>query len=310
MASKMAEWYEIKVRAIMGPDAGDDKEVRILNRLIKWEEDKITYVADDKHVTKILEELGFDDKTKGMDMPVTKDHDDVQPEDDERLDSVEAKRYRRLAATINYLAADRPDLQYTASVLGRSMSNPTARSWANLKRAARYLKAHPTVVLEYPEAELVDVKMLVAYSDSDWAGCKRSRRSTSGGLVVLGGSVLRSWSNRQATIALSSGEAEFHSAAKAAAELMAISGMMRELGWPVDRRLFVDASAAQAMSNRQGVGKLRHLDVKYLWLQDLTKQGCIAVRRIGGQLNPADVLTKPMSFGEMLGKLFAVSVVS
>ena len=91
---------------------------------------------------------------------------------------------------------------------------------------------------------------------------------------------------------------------------MAVSGMMRELGWPVTRRLFVDASAAQAMSNRQGIGKLRHLDVKYLWLQDLTKQGCIAVRKIGGQLNPADILTKPMSFGEMLGKLVGVSVVS
>jgi hypothetical protein len=157
---------------------------------------------------------------------------------------------------------------------------------------------------------MIDVKMLVGYSDSDWAGCKRSRRSTSGGLVTLGGSVLRSWSNRQATIALSSGEAEFHSASKAAAEMMAIGAMMSELGWPVVRRLFVDASAAQAMSNRQGIGKLRHLEVKYLWLQDLAKKGAIAVRKISGHVNPADVLTKPMSFGEMLEKLAVVQVVT
>ena len=224
------------------------------------------------------------------------------------LDNVEAKRYRRLAATINYLAMDRPDLQFTASVLGRTMARPTERSWANLKRAARYLKAHLAVVLEYPDAELIDVKMAVAYSDSDWAGCKASRRSTSGGMVTLGGALLRSWSNRQATIALSSGEAEFHSASKAAAEVMAIGSMMHELGWPVARRLFVDASAAQAMSNRQGLGKLRHLEVKFLWLQDLAKAGTVAVRKISGQRNPADVLTKPTSFADTMSKLALVRV--
>jgi hypothetical protein len=308
MANKMAEWYEIKVRAMMGPDPGDDKEVRILNRVCRWEKDKITYVADDKHATRIMDELGFDEGTKGVDMPIKKGHDEGDYENDEPLDTAEAKRYRRLAATINYLAVDRPDLQFTASVLGRTMAKPTERSWANLKRAARYLKAHATVVLEYPEAEAVDVKTIVAYSDSDWAGCKTSRRSTSGGLVTLGGSILRSWSNRQSTIALSSGEAEFHSASKAAAELMAVSSMMSDLGWPVARRLFVDASAAQAMSNRQGIGKLRHLEVKFLWLQDLSKAGVLAVRKIGGQRNPADVLTKPMSFADMLGKLALVHV--
>jgi hypothetical protein len=308
MADKMADWYEIKVRAMMGPDPGDDKEVRILNRVIKWERDKITYVADDKHVVRIMDELGFDDDTKGVDMPIKKGHDEGDFESDEPLDAAEARRYRRLAATINYLAMDRPDLQFTASVLGRTMAKPTERSWANLKRAARYLKAHATVVLEYPEVETVDVKMIVAYSDSDWAGCKTSRRSTSGGLVTLGGSILRSWSNRQSTIALSSGEAEFHSASKAAAELMAVSSMMNDLGWPVERRLFVDASAAQAMSNRQGIGKLRHLEVKFLWLQDLAKAGVLAVRKISGQRNPADVLTKPMGFADMLAKLALVQV--
>ena len=127
MKDKMGQWYEIKVRAMMGPDGGDDKEVRILNRMIKWEKDRITYTADDKHVVKILEELGFDSDTKGVDMPIKKDHDD-DPESDELLDNVEARRYRRLAATINYLPADRPDVQFTASVLGRTMSKPTERS--------------------------------------------------------------------------------------------------------------------------------------------------------------------------------------
>ena len=50
----MAEWYDIKIRGIMGRDAGDDKEIRLLYRVVKWESDKLIYEADDKHVTNIL----------------------------------------------------------------------------------------------------------------------------------------------------------------------------------------------------------------------------------------------------------------
>ena len=122
IGAKMAEWYDIKIRGMMGPDAGDDKEIRILNRVVKWESDKLIYEADDKHVTKILFELGFDENIKGLDMPTAKDYDAEGGEDDEELDAHQSRRYRRMAATINYLASDRPDLQFTASMLGRTMA--------------------------------------------------------------------------------------------------------------------------------------------------------------------------------------------
>ena len=80
-----------------------------------------------------------------------------------------------MAATINCLASDRPDLQFTASMLGRTMARPTTQSWSNLKKAARYLKEHPRVKYEYHDVTMDEVKELVGYSDSDWAGCKRSR---------------------------------------------------------------------------------------------------------------------------------------
>ena len=167
-------------------------------------------------------------------MPIMKNHNEAV-KSDEPLGHDEARRYRRLAATINYLAADRPDMQLVARGFGRTMASPARKSWANLKRAARYLKAYPKVMLEFPEAGEHDVQTIVGYSDSDWAGCKRSRRSASGGIVTLGGAVLRSWSNRQATIARSSGEAEFPSATTTAAEMLVVRAMMTDLGWRVDR---------------------------------------------------------------------------
>ena len=175
IGAKMAEWYDIKIRGMMGPDAGDDKEIRKMNRVVKWESDKLIYEVDDKHVTNILFELGFDENTKGLDMPTAKDYDAEGGEDDEKLGAHEARRYRRMAATINYLASDRPDFQFTANMLGRTMARPTTRSWSNLKKAARYLKEHPRVKYEYHDVTMDEVKELVGYSDSDWAGCKRSR---------------------------------------------------------------------------------------------------------------------------------------
>ena len=211
--AKMAEWYDIKIRGMMGPDAGDDKEIGILNRVVKWESDKLIYEADDKHVTNILFELGFDENTKGLGMPTPKDYDAAGGEDDEGLDAHEARRYRRMAATINYLASDKPDLQFTASMLGRTMARPTTRSWSNLKKAARYLKEHPRVKYEYHDVTMDDVKELVGYSDSDWAGCKRSRRSMSGGMTVIGSEAPSS--SRGRTVRprwlCPSGEAEFYS---------------------------------------------------------------------------------------------------
>ena len=50
LAEQMGQWYEIKVRGILGPDTGDDKEITILNRIVKWEKNgDITYRADPKH---------------------------------------------------------------------------------------------------------------------------------------------------------------------------------------------------------------------------------------------------------------------
>ena len=116
-----------------------------------------------------------------------------------------------------------------------------------------------------------------------WHDCGRRRRhqvvvgpSSHGGSVVC--------------------EAEFYSAGKAAAELIVIKSMMRDMGCDADIKLHVDATVAQAMANHQGIGMIRHLADRYLWLQEMAKSGAIAVTKMNGMFNPADVLTKPTSF--------------
>ena len=59
-----------------------------------------------------------------------------------------------------------------------------------------------------------------AYVDSDWAGCRKTRKSTSGGVLMLGTTAARGWSTKQAVIALSIGEAEYHAALKGASSAL------------------------------------------------------------------------------------------
>eukprot|EP00973_Karenia_brevis_P068393 9512646-Karenia_brevis.AAC.1 len=60
----MESWFEIEVRAVLGPEPKDDKEVTILGRIVRWKEEGIEYKAGPKHRKIILEYFGFDNKTK------------------------------------------------------------------------------------------------------------------------------------------------------------------------------------------------------------------------------------------------------
>ena len=68
----------------------------------------------------------------------------------------------------------------------------------------------------------------------------------------------------------------------------------------------IDSSAAKSVANRVRLGKLRHLEVKYLWLQEVVKDRRLTVHKIPGQKNPSDVLTKPRSAAEMSPMLHMV----
>ena len=183
------------------------------------------------------------------------------------------------------------------------MAAPKASSIAKLKHLARYISGHPRLVWVFNEGdgsggeeheEYIDV-----YTDSNWAGCLRTRRSTSGGIVVLDGGALKSWSSTQATVAMSSGEAEYYALVKGAAEGLGMQALMKDLGWKAKVRVSVDASAAKSVASRVGIGKIRHLDVKFLWIQDAVRAGKITIRKVRGVENPADILTKPKSVDEV-----------
>jgi hypothetical protein len=186
------------------------------------------------------------------------------------------------------------------------MAKPTLGSRAKLKRLARYLLSYPRLVWRFTGERRDDEEVLDVFSDSDWAGDRRTRKSTSGGVAVLSGGTVKSWSSTQGTIAMSVGEAEYYAMVKAAAEALGMQSLARDLGYDLRVRLWVDSTTAQAIVARLGLGKVRHMEVKYLWAQEAYRAGRFDVQKVKGEENPADINTKPKSGGEMSVQLGAI----
>jgi len=169
------------------------------------------------------------------------------------------------------------------------MSQPSQQSWKALKRLCRYLAGLPRLVYVYRQqtAELVDI-----YTDTDWAGCPKTRKSTSGGCLMLGRHTLKHWSSTQSGISLSSGEAEFHGVVKGAGMGLGYQALLQDLGIRAELRVWTDSSAAIGIAGRQGLGKLRHLDTHTLWLQQAVRCKRLELKKVLGTANPADVFTK------------------
>ena len=174
-----------------------------------------------------------------------------------------------MAARANYLSADRPDIQYAVKEICRRMAKPVEGDWQKLVRLGRYLKGAPRCVLGYVWQSCC--KAPIGYSDSDWAGDRKTGKSTSGGIIMVGSHLIKSWSRTQDSVTLSSAEAELVALSKLAMEMLGVRSMASEwrmMDGCAASKLFVDASAALSIAKRHGAGKMGHINVKTLWLQE------------------------------------------
>ena len=112
---------------------------------------------------------------------------------------------------------------------------------------------------------------------------------------MWGDHIIKSWSKTQSVIALSSGEAEYYGMVKGASEGLGIQSVLRDFEINVMLTLKSDASAAIAIASRRGLGKVRHIEVCQLWLQEKVRSGEVKVVKVGTDENVADSLTKYVS---------------
>jgi hypothetical protein len=301
----MKEWYQVKVKARLGPGENDAKEIDVLGRKIRCTEHGYEYEADPSHRHKVMDALGFDAKSKVLSVTGRVEDSDV---DGEELTGSEATSFRAIAARLNYIAQDSPEIMFAAKEVCREMAKPSTGSWNKLKMLSRFVLGREAVVWQYPWQ--CEEPELALYTDSDWAGCRRTRRSTSGGVVLLGRHCLKAWSSTQAPIALSSAEAEYYSMVEGSTRTVGLRSMLAELGMSVQGPIVLhsDSSAARSFASRRGLGRMRHLDVRHLWLQSEVSGQRIQLRRVAGEDNPADLLTKYLGIRDIVKHLECLSL--
>ena len=264
MQGNLEKKYTLKTQ-LLGPNKEHMKEVKILNRIVTWKQHQgITYEADPRHVEIILEQLGLGE-AKMVSTPGTREEGRTQEDHQQPLGENQATTYRALVARCNYLAPDRPDIAYAVKELARSMAAPTKGDWQRLKRLGRHLKGIPRLQQRYDWQQSQTI--MKTYSDADWAGCRETRKSTTGGCATVGRHTLKGWSKTQALIALSSGESEIYATLKAAAETLGLLAMTRDLGWRLKGEIWSDANAAIGIIHFNGLGKIRHIETSLLWIQ-------------------------------------------
>ena len=201
--------------------------------------------------------------------------------------------------SLSYLAVhNRPDISFAVNQLHQFSSDPRHEHVMALKRILRYLKGTIHFKLVYQYSSLLDGKnnlLVVGYSDSDWASCLDSRRSTTGYVFMIGRNLISWSSRRQKVVSLSSTEAEYYAMTATAAEAKWLRAILNELGFPqwAATLLYGDNQGCLHLSkhvtNHQ---RTKHIDIKHHFIRDLVLDNVISLLYIPTEDMIADVMTK------------------
>ena len=162
----------------------------------------------------------------------------------------------------------------------KDMKDPRDGSMmAKLHRLARYLNGTRDhgAWLKKEEGE---IQKLIIHSDSDWANCKKNRKSCACAMFSVGNCLLYSYARSLQMLCLSCGEAEFNGGVAACSEGLFLKGLLAFVGQPVSMEVYLDSSAARGVFQQQGVGRIRHLEVKSLWVQDALRRKLFSLHSV------------------------------
>jgi hypothetical protein len=148
---------------------------------------------------------------------------------------VDLKLYRSMIGSLLYLITSRPDIMFSVCMCARFQAAPKECNLIVVKRIMKYLKYSPNIGLWYPKGAQFQ---LVGFSDSDYAGCKVDRKSTSGGCQLLGRSLVSWSSKKQNSVALSTAKAEYISAGSCCAQLLWMKQTLLDYGEKYNEILF------------------------------------------------------------------------
>ena len=301
---------------------GQAAELQYLKKNILVSSEGIVTEPCKQYIPKLIELLGVENRREKS----CPHHNGLEVYDRERilpkelLNPEQTKIFRGGLGLCLYLAQDRPDIQEAVRVLSTFMGSPTIRAMSALKHLACYLKGTQDLGILLTNCSTGSVLRdnwqhvenmqeetgsfnLECYCDSNWAGCKVSRKSTTSGMVFLNGNLILSMCKTQATVSLSSCEAELLAMTHMTAESIMIGNVCRFLlkisncviSPEFDFVVYTDSSSAKSIAQRRGVGRLKHLDIRLLWIQRFVRERFLRLKKVHTVDNVADLNTKNLT---------------
>ena len=194
------------------------------------------------------------------------------------VDARDHAYYRMQTGRLIFFVQYRADMQFAVGQLSRHVSNPKVWNMVALKRCIRYLASALTHHLELrpvPGDITVD-----EYSDADWASLE-DRKSVSCGALQVNGALASSYSRTQAVVAQSSCESELHGLGSAATEALWVAGLLKEaFGVDVVPTIWGDSTSALSLASRAGMGRLKHVEIRLLAIQDWVRQRRLRLAKV------------------------------
>jgi len=174
------------------------------------------------------------------------------------------------------------------------MANPTELHMLAAKRVLRYLKGTMELGVFYKR---MNINELVAYTDSDYAGDIDDRRSTSGYVFLLSGGAVSWASKKQSVVTLSTTEAEYVAASSCACQCVWMRRVLENIGLSQNKCTVImcdNSSTIKLSKNPVMHGRSKHIDVRFHFLRDLTKEEVVKLVHCNTSNQVADIMTKPL----------------
>ena len=247
------------------------------------------FISQEKYINDLLKRFKMDEcKPIKTPMP-TNGH----PNLDEGGNPVDQTLYRSMIGSLLYLTASRPDIMFSVCMCARFQASPKETHLIAVKRILRYLKHTPSIGLWYPKGALFE---LIGYSDSDYAGCKVDRKSTSGGCHLLGRSLVSWSSKKQNSVALSTAEAEYIAAGACCAQILYMKQTLLDYGVVLEKvpLLCDNESAVKLANNPVQHSRTKHIDIRHHFLRDHVAKNDISLEGVRSEDQLADIFTKPL----------------
>ena len=209
---------------------------------------------------------------------------------------VDPKRYRSLVGSLLFIGKQtRPDTLNIVNQLSRFLDKPDESHWKAAKRVLRYLKGTTDLRLTFLKNSSCDI---VGDSDADWSGDLNDRKSTTGYYFKFEGNEgAISWVKKQATVALSTAEAEYQAMAAAAQEAIYLRALLKDFGFPMEKATDIgknNQSCIKMCHNPVMHKRSKHIDTKLHFIRERVENKEIKIHYVPTEEMTADILTKSL----------------